>query len=101
MAGQRSKWIMECQRCGDSLTIIYHPEKNHSQVGAVKAHLALLMKTHLDAHNEPFPPDLKEWIRKVKPYPFNDQGTKGRGPRGPPGARQHHRRRAREREIPA
>jgi hypothetical protein len=70
------KFIIECQKCGESVTILYSGKETEEETqDRMKDHLALLMLTH--EKNPPetqLPPDvardkLKQSVRKVRPIP--------------------------------
>ncbi len=72
----KPKYVMECQLCEGSLTIIYDADIPVDEKD-IKEHLKNLMQTHLDSepslHRNPKKPPprraSKRWAKKVRPVP--------------------------------
>lgn len=71
----KSKYVIECQNCKGSLSIVYSVEDEKVETeDKVKKHLAALMKYHSDNHpgtHHPAPPgtpkDPYDWVALVRP----------------------------------
>ena len=70
----KPKFVIECQRCSGSLTIIYGIHEDE-KAKDVEKHLVSLMQFHLKSplHKHPSPPPplppVQNWVRKVRPVP--------------------------------